>query len=487
MKVVDHSAEKARPGRLRTGAVGTAGVVFVVVAGAAPLTGLAGNVPLGLSLGNGVGLPGAYVVVGLILLAFSAGFAALSRHVVNAGAFYAYVEFGLGRAAGRAAAYLATIGYNASVTSLAAAFAYFASSALRTQTGLDLPWEPLAVAAIVLAGVLNHAGIAVSSRLLALLMVLEVAVVVLVDIAIMADGAHFSVEVFAPRHVFGAGLSVALLFAVLSFAGFEATAIFAEESRRPRRTVGVATYAVVILMTGLFIWSSWAVIASFDGERALLDASADTGGFLFGVADRHLGGWSVQTLQVLVVTSFLASVIAVHNMAARYLFSLGRSRLLPAWLAGTHARRGTPHRAGLVQVAVSVVVLVAFSVTGGEPLTEVVPALAGLFTMTFLALMAATSFAAFRAFRTRLPRAGTWSTVVAPLVSGVLLTATTGLLVANYDLLTGTTSPFVLAQPWIMFGLALALTVGHRLMARRSAPSEVSPVATDPGESEPSA
>jgi hypothetical protein len=68
----DRSAEHRT---LRSGALGAAGIVFVVVAGAAPLTAMAGNVPLGMSIGNGVGLPGAYVLVGIVLLLFSVGFA----------------------------------------------------------------------------------------------------------------------------------------------------------------------------------------------------------------------------------------------------------------------------------------------------------------------------------------------------------------------------------------------------------------------------
>jgi amino acid transporter len=455
------------PGRLRRGAVSTAGVAFVVVAGAAPLTGLAGNVPLGISLGNGIGLPGTYLLVGVVLMLFSVGFAALSRHVVNAGAFYAYIEFGLGRHAGRFAAYLATVGYNASVTSLAAAFGYFASATLRTQYSLMVPWEPLALAAVVLAAFLNVAGIAVSTRLLAILMALEVTAVLVIAIAVtFARDSHFSVAAFAPDHVFGPGLPVALLFAVLSFAGFEATAVFAEESRNPRRTVATATYVVVAAITGLFVWSSWALIASFGNDHALRTASSDTGGFLFTITEGHLGAWSLQVLNLLVVLSFLASVIAVHNMAARYLYSLGRSGLLPAWLGATHERRRTPHRAGLLQVMSTVAILMAFSMAGGEPLTDVVPALAGLFTLVLLMLMAGTSFAACRAFRTKLPGGGMWSTFVAPLTSGVLLVAVTGLLIANYRVVAGSDSPIVLVLPWVLIGAAAAGVLYRHILER---------------------
>ena len=56
-------------------------IVFFVVAAAAPLTSMLGAVPPAISLGNGAGLPAAYAIVGGILLLFSVGFAAMSRHI----------------------------------------------------------------------------------------------------------------------------------------------------------------------------------------------------------------------------------------------------------------------------------------------------------------------------------------------------------------------------------------------------------------------
>jgi len=69
----------------------TGRVVFLVIAAAAPLAAMVGNVPLALIDGNGVGLPAAYLVALVVLLCFSVGYAAMSRRVVNTGAFYTYI------------------------------------------------------------------------------------------------------------------------------------------------------------------------------------------------------------------------------------------------------------------------------------------------------------------------------------------------------------------------------------------------------------
>ena len=43
-------------------------IVFFVIAAAAPLTGMLGIIPVDIRLGNGAGVPGAFVIAGVILL-----------------------------------------------------------------------------------------------------------------------------------------------------------------------------------------------------------------------------------------------------------------------------------------------------------------------------------------------------------------------------------------------------------------------------------
>ena len=73
-------------------------VVFLVgfvVAAAAPLTAVVGATPAAFAFGNGAGVPGAFVLAGILYLLFSVGYVAMARHVRNAGAFYAFTASGL--------------------------------------------------------------------------------------------------------------------------------------------------------------------------------------------------------------------------------------------------------------------------------------------------------------------------------------------------------------------------------------------------------
>ncbi len=71
--------------RRLSGRLGPVGIVFMVVAAAAPLTVIGGNMPLAMGLGNGAGAPVGFVIAALVLLVFSVGFVTMTPHVPAAG------------------------------------------------------------------------------------------------------------------------------------------------------------------------------------------------------------------------------------------------------------------------------------------------------------------------------------------------------------------------------------------------------------------
>src|SRR5215467_16194456 len=117
-------AEQDRDARDGRRTLTTSRVVFVVIAAAAPMAAMVGNTPLALLYGNGPGLPIAYLIAAVALLCFSVGYAAMSRRVINTGAFYTYVARGVGRPPAVGAAYLAVLSYTVLTVGLAGAFGY---------------------------------------------------------------------------------------------------------------------------------------------------------------------------------------------------------------------------------------------------------------------------------------------------------------------------------------------------------------------------
>src|SRR5690606_3496055 len=94
------STFKGQERALRADRLGTGGLLRSVLAATAPPMGVAGVVPTTFAVMGIVGQPLLGVVLGPVLVLFSLGDAAMSRHVHNAGAFYAYISRGLGGTAG---------------------------------------------------------------------------------------------------------------------------------------------------------------------------------------------------------------------------------------------------------------------------------------------------------------------------------------------------------------------------------------------------
>ena len=224
---------------LSKGRLGVVGIVFFVVAASAPLVGMTGAVPVAMLLGNGAATPGAYLAVGLTLLVFSVGYAAMSSKVTNAGAFFAFVGKGLGPKAGVASAYASIIGY---VTIQLAIYGFFGLVISLTAAGfgLSLPWWAWALIAWVVVTLLSLLSVDIGAKVLGVLLSVELLALIITAVAILVNGGPEPMDInasFNPALVFAGGFAgtagIALAFAFASFIGFEATAIYGEESKDP--------------------------------------------------------------------------------------------------------------------------------------------------------------------------------------------------------------------------------------------------------------
>ncbi len=82
-----------------------------------------------------------------------------------------------------------------------------------------------------------------------------------------------------------------------------------------------------------------AVNAQFKGE---------TISAFYPLTARYAGVSLTDAFKVLIITSSFACQLAFFNTASRYLFALGRERLLPSALGRTHGKHKTPHVAAVV-------------------------------------------------------------------------------------------------------------------------------------------
>ena len=141
---VRHSAMSRALARDR---LGVPAVLAFVLAGVAPLTVSAGLVPAAYGVTGLTAIPAAFIVVAVILAVFATGYMAMSRHLTNAGAFYAFVSAGLGRPAGVAAALMALLSYSCLQVALYGMLGPQAASMAAAHLGVHGLWWAFALGA----------------------------------------------------------------------------------------------------------------------------------------------------------------------------------------------------------------------------------------------------------------------------------------------------------------------------------------------------
>lgn len=453
---------------LKKDAVGTLHIVAFVVAAAAPLTAVIGASPAAFAYGNGAGVPGAFLIAGLLYSIFGAAFTAMSRYGGSAGGFYGYIARGMGRRASVCGAFIAVAAYSAIQIAIYSLLGLFTAQRLAAY-GVIIPWWGVALAAALLVHLCGRRGLEFSGMVLGILMALEVLVLVALDAGIIADrgaAGGFSATGLTPGVLFGPGLGATLVFVVASYVGFEATTIFSEEAVDPERTVPRATFYAVTIITLLYAFSTWSISQAYGDDHIAAAAAADPSNLYFGVAQRLFGETPRLIMETLLLTSLFASLLAFHNTIARYIFALSRDRLLLPAL-GQVDRRGSPGLAAKVQSLTAMALIGFFALLEADPYAVVFSWLSAFATIGILAVQLMVAISVWRFFRGDACGVGLFRRAVAPALSGLGIATCLVLVCFNLKLLSGSSSNAILFFPLIIAGIGVVGVAAAVRMRRR--------------------
>jgi amino acid transporter len=459
---------KEREHALRAGRLGTAGLLLCVLAATAPLMVVAGVMPTTFGVMGIVGQPLLFVLLGVVLLLFGFGYAELSRHVHNAGAFYAYIARGLGGTAGCGAAWVALVAYSALQAGVYGLFGYEVGGLCSRYLHTEVAWWIPALAGVVLVGLLGWLPIGLNARLLGVLLLIEVALVVIFDVSAIAEPGRdgLSMGAFNPHTLTGAGIATSLCFCVAAFLGFEQAPVYSEETRRPQVAVPRVMFLAIGCVAVFFAISSWALTVAAGPSQIVPEARAQSAGLLFFLSEGRLGATLTDVLQVLFVTGIFACMLSFHNVVARYAFAMGREGLLPAVFGRTQRTTGAPSIGSLLQSVVSIVVVASFAASddtlSGDPTVPVLHqfawmANAGALGIILLMAVACCAVIVFFVRRGAL-RAQVWR-LSASLLSGLVLFVIAGYTIKNFDILVASGAGSSLN--WMLPGIiGLAAVIG---------------------------
>ncbi|MEU5152969.1 APC family permease [Glycomyces sp. NPDC021274] len=416
--------------------LGTLSLLHFSLTAATPLTVIAGGVVVMFALAGQIGIPLGYLIIAACLWLFSVGYTTMSRHITNAGAFYAFIARGIGRIPGVGAAWVAATAYCAMQISLFGLLGLTAESVM-ARMGFDASWWACALVAWLLIGLLGTRAVDINAKVLAILLAVEIAVILLFSASNFVHATDgLPLAAMSPSTLGGEAAGAMLALAVTGFIGFESPTVYGEEAKDRRRTVARATLATVGILAFIYIASSWSIIAAVGADDVVAAAVADPS-LMFTLAGDQLGApWAVIG-EVMLLTSVTAAALSFHNTTARYLFALGRERVAPAWLGRTSPRTSSPAAASLTQTVVSGVVIIAWAVMDLDPLVHLFYYMSTSAGIGLLALIATCAVAVVVYFARDQRGESVWATRIAPTLSVIALLWVLYLSVMHFHTLLG--------------------------------------------------
>jgi amino acid transporter len=235
------TAEAAHPHHHRR-RLGVPAVTFMIIAASAPLTVLAGGVTTTFAVTGVTGVPLSFLLLGATLAVFSVGYAAMSRYVVNAGAFYSYVAQGLSRPVGVGVSMVALMAYNLMQVGIYGLFGFTVSSLINERFGVTVPWWVPVLVCIAVVALLGVNRVDLSAKVLGVLVGLEFLVVIVYDVVSFAAAPEgVSGAPLSPESLFVPGVGAVLSFGIAAFMRFDSAAIYGEERKEHKHTVARAS------------------------------------------------------------------------------------------------------------------------------------------------------------------------------------------------------------------------------------------------------
>ena len=314
--------------------------------------------------GGGVAAPLSVIIAAIGVFALGWIVSQYARQIHSAGSLYDYVTRGLGKRVGTAAGWLYYGGVVVLLVGLLLLIGGYLQSTIQSEFKVNpLPSWAWTVIIIALIAVILYFGVRLSTRSQLVLALVSIIVVTIFFITVIAKlGSANSVKPFEPSSSADgwSGIFFGVLYGVLLFVGFETAANLAEETPNPRREIPIAVMTTAGIATVIYVVATYVEVAGFHYSLKSITAAAGAPLFALG-APASVGGfggtWIDRLLELVVLFDMLAVAIGCAVSASRGLFAMARDRRIPAPLAITSKKHGSPLGAAAFIIAAAVVTL----------------------------------------------------------------------------------------------------------------------------------
>jgi amino acid transporter len=342
--------------RLRERSIGLPQVLFQSITHMAPGAAIAFSILFSVQFaGPALPLAALLALIACLLVASSIG--QMAKKVPSAGGLYSYVTHGLGKVPGFFVGLIFICFQPLVAPLLFLIFAWATEDVVKND--LDVSTSTWWLWVLVAAGIvffLAYRDVRLSTNAGVVLGIFEVAVFAALAIwMILSNLGDLSLSPFDPTNAEAGtfnGMFKGMVFTILAFIGFEASAPLGEEAQRPRWTIPRAVVGSCLAIGIFYVLCSYAWVIGTTGN--FTDATLAQANPWRHLADIYWGaGWVL--IFFAIINSALANSNAGVNAASRVVFSMGRNGILPQAFARTHPVHRTPHVAIVAQMIFGVV------------------------------------------------------------------------------------------------------------------------------------
>jgi amino acid transporter len=345
---------------LRRDAVGLWGSIFQGLTHMAPAAGVMTGIGF-IAASAGSAIPLAFMLAGVISLLIAMSINQLARHLPSAGGYYTYVARGIGARWGFMTGWIYFL-YDPLIPNLCTlVVAVYFSATVKSLFGVDVPWWIYASIVYIGLGIITFLGIRPSIGTAIAFTCVEVGITLV--FSVYAIGVHgISGDDLAQNFTLAgtpngfSGLAFGMIFAVLSYTGFESTIPLAEETKNPRRTVARAAVISVAMIMVYYLVFTFASIVGW-GPHRVAGMIADPAPYNT-MGNFYWGKVGIAVLTLALMNSSWGCSLAGQNAVVRVIYKMGQVGVLPKAFARLHATRKTPHIAIITMTALSFAVTI---------------------------------------------------------------------------------------------------------------------------------
>jgi basic amino acid/polyamine antiporter, APA family len=306
----------------------------------------------------GAHAPLAFILAALVMAPSAASFAELASRMPTSAGEAAYV-----RAALKSTLLARLVGLLVIATAIISAATVSRGSAGYIQVFFDLPFALIVTVVVLALGALTARGIWQSVSFAGVMTLIEVSGLLLI-IGLGAAHTPHLVERL-PESWSGLdgaaawiGIAGAMLLAFFAFTGFEGLANIAEEVKQPSRTLPIAIFLTLALVTLLYVLVVWISLVAVPQEE-LAQSTAP-----LSLVYERVTGASPAVITAVAIAATINGIIVFMVMGSRVIYGMAAQGLLPTPLARVNASTRTPFAATAIVVAAVLMLALAFPIEG---------------------------------------------------------------------------------------------------------------------------